>query len=43
VYGLIITQWLLYMYHLKKFYPYLFSLSTRINPFDPDASAVVTQ
>jgi len=43
VYRTIITQWLLYMHHLKRYYPYLFSLSTRINPFDPDASAVVTQ
>ncbi len=40
---LIITQWLSYMYHLKINYPYLFSLSIRTNPFDPDASPVVTQ
>lgn len=43
VYRLIIVQWLLYLDHLKKSYPYLFSLSLRTNPFDPDASPVVTR
>jgi hypothetical protein len=43
LHGLIVTQWLLCMYHLKRYYPHLFSLSTRIYRFDPDASAVVTQ
>jgi hypothetical protein len=40
-YGLLIVQWLAYMKHLKKEYPYLFSLAVRTNPFDPDASVVV--
>jgi hypothetical protein len=26
------------MEHLKKEYPYLFSLALRTNPFDPEAS-----
>ncbi|MCX6685779.1 MAG: potassium channel family protein [Methanoregula sp.] len=41
VYGLLIREWLLYMQHLKKNYPYLFSLAMRTNPFDADASPVV--
>jgi hypothetical protein len=40
-YGLLIVQWLAYMKHLKKEYPYLFSLAVRTNPFDPDVSVVV--
>jgi hypothetical protein len=41
--SLLISQWVDYMKHLKKNYPYLFSLAIRINPFIPDASAVVTE
>ncbi len=41
VYGLLILEWLTYMCHLKKHYPYLFSLAMRTNPFDAYASAVV--
>ncbi len=41
IYGLLIYEWLEYMDHLKQNYPYLFSLSMRINPFDPDASPEV--
>jgi len=37
----LIAQWLAYMRHLKRDYPYLFSLAVRTNPFDPAASAVV--
>jgi hypothetical protein len=40
-YALLITEWLAYMNHLKKEYPYLFSLAVRMNPFDPHASADV--
>jgi len=42
-YALIVHQWLDYMKHLKKHFPYLFSLSMRINPFKREASAVVNQ
>jgi hypothetical protein len=38
---LLISQWLLYMKHLKTNYPYLFSLAVRMNPFDPNASPIV--
>ena len=40
-YILLIAEWLAYMSHLKSNYPYLFSLSMRTNPFDPDASIEV--
>jgi hypothetical protein len=36
-----VLEWLSYMHHLRKTYPYLFSLSMRTNPFNPDASPVV--
>lgn len=42
-YGLLIVLWLAYMKHLKKEYPYLFSLAVRTNPFDPDVSVTVKQ
>jgi hypothetical protein len=41
VYGLLISEWMIYMRHLKKHYPYLFSLAMRTNPFDAHASAIV--
>jgi hypothetical protein len=34
-------QWLEYMKHLKKDYPYLFSLALRTNPFDAEARVEV--
>jgi len=43
VYRLLIPQWLIYMRHLKKHYPYLFSLAMRTNPFDADASVIVRE
>jgi len=41
-YSLLIAQWFAYMQHLKTKYPYLFSLALRTNPFDRDASPIVT-
>ena len=41
-YNLLIIEWLVYMKHLKKDYPYLFSLAVRTNPFDENASIEVT-
>ena len=38
VYALLVSEWIDYMSHLKKAYPYLFSLAMRTNPFDPNAS-----
>jgi len=40
-YGLLIVEWLTYMRHLKRHYPYLFSLAMRTNPFDAHASVIV--
>ena len=41
VVSLIVVQWLDYMLHLKKNYPYLFSLAVRTNPFSDASSAIV--
>jgi len=41
-YHLLVREWLKYMGHLKRDYPYLYSLAVRLNPFDPRATAVVT-
>ena len=40
-YLILIVEWLAYMRHLKKEYPYLFSLAVRTNPFDASASVEV--
>ena len=42
VYNQLILEWVDYMKHLKKDYPYLFSLALRINPFDENALVEVT-
>lgn len=41
VLSLLVLGWLDHMEYLKEHYPYLFSLSVRINPFNPNASAEV--
>jgi hypothetical protein len=38
-YAILVREWILYMEHLKKRYPYLFSFALRTNPFD-DVAAV---
>jgi len=43
VYSLIISEWLMYMKHLKTDYPYLFSLAVRTNPFDGNASVIIEE
>lgn len=37
----LVVEWLSYMRHLMKEYPYLYSLSVRTNPFDPNADPEV--
>jgi hypothetical protein len=37
-YARVIAEWLKYMGHLHRSYPYLYSLALRTNPFDPEAS-----
>jgi len=41
-YHLIVAEWIIYMKYLKNNYPFLFSLSVRTNPFNKEASVVVT-
>jgi len=40
-YTAITIEWLWYMEHLRRNYPYLFSLAVRTNPFDASASVVI--
>jgi hypothetical protein len=42
VYSNLVTQWLGYMLYLKTNYPYLFSLAMRVNPFDENATPVIS-
>jgi hypothetical protein len=37
----LLSQWLQYMIHLRRDYPYLFSFAARTNPLRPDARAEV--
>jgi hypothetical protein len=39
--ALLLFQWLEYMRHLQKDYPYLYSLAVRTNPFDAEVSVIV--
>ncbi len=41
-YNRLIAEWIEYMRHLKKEYPYLFSLAVRTNPFDLDARVEIS-
>ncbi len=41
-YHRLVSEWLDYMHHLKRSYPYLFSLAIRTNPFNPTASVIVS-
>jgi len=41
-YHLMVAEWITYMKYLKNSYPFLFSLAVRTNPFNKEASVVVT-
>lgn len=41
VYKLLFLEWLQYMNHLRKAYPFLYSFSVRTNPFDPHADVEI--
>lgn len=41
VYKLLFLEWLQYMNHLRKAYPFLYSFSVRTNPFDPNADVEI--
>ena len=43
VYGRLLIEWLAHLRHLRRDYPYLFSLAARTNPLNPQASAVVAE
>ena len=40
-YNGVIKEWILYLNHIKKEYPFLFSLALRSNPFNDKASVVI--
>jgi len=40
-YRALINEWVNYMEHLKVYYPYLFSLAMRTNPFKEESSVVI--
>lgn len=40
-YGLLLREWVIYLEHLKGSYPYLYSLAVRMNPLNPEATAVI--
>lgn len=42
-YTRLVLQWLEYVRHLQDQYPYLFSLAVRVNPFDPNAHATISE
>lgn len=42
-FSLLAREWLSYMQHLRKHYPYIYSLSVRTNPFNPTASPIVLE
>jgi hypothetical protein len=41
-YGRLLHEWLEYLLHLKRHYPYLFSFEVRADPLKPERSVVVT-
>ena len=40
-FGILVREWLSYMQHLRKDYPYIYSLAIRTNPVNPPPSPVV--
>jgi hypothetical protein len=40
-YSILIVEWLVYLRHLHKDYPYLFSLAMRTNPFNSASSPII--
>ncbi len=40
-YARLLQEWLIYMQHLQRDYPYLFSLAVRLNPMDPTGHAEI--
>jgi hypothetical protein len=42
-YEALVRRWIEHLQHLKRSYPYLFSLAIRMNPFDEALSAEIKQ
>lgn len=42
-YERLLSEWLTYVLHLKRAYPFMYSLVVRTNPFDTAASPIVTE
>lgn len=42
VYKILLRQWILYIQHLKREYPYLYSFAIRTNPFDKEAKVEIS-
>jgi hypothetical protein len=42
VYRLLVIEWIDHLRYLRRYYPYLYSLAVRMNPYNPDASPIVT-
>jgi hypothetical protein len=42
VYINLLPEWIVYIHNLKDYYPYLFSLYIRLNPFKKDIDVIVT-
>lgn len=42
-YGRLLREWLQYLLHLRRHYPYLFSFEVRSDPLAPERSVVVTE
>lgn len=40
-YTILIAEWLAYLRHLKRDYPFLYTFAVRTNPFDPNASPTI--
>jgi hypothetical protein len=41
VYRRLVMEWLDHIRYLREYYPYLYSLAVRMNPFNPEASPIV--
>lgn len=41
-YSMLTNEWIIYAQHLKENYPFLYSLTIRINPMNPQASPIVS-
>ena len=41
-YSQIVSEWIAYTGHLQQSYPFLFSLASRINPFSPHPTAIIS-